>query len=297
MISRLPERTRGELALIAVTLVWGASFVLVKATLEHISTWLFLAARFTVAAVVLLLFFGRRIGAAEGRGTALRAGMWAGLCLAGGFCFQTFGLRYTTPSKSAFITGLTSALVPFLAFLVYRKAPRPSEVLGVAMATVGLGLLTMPAGTLAIGYGDAITLCCTVAFAGHILLLGRFARAVPFELLSVTQVAVTAAVCWIMAGWAEAPYAAQRASVLGAILFTGVLCTAIPFTVQAWAQRHTTPTRTALIFAFEPVAAMITSYLALGETLTARSGWGAFLILAGVLTVELKPAPGPKHPS
>ena len=147
------------------------------------------------------------------------------------------------------------------------------------------------------GYGDAISLCCTVAFAGHILLLGRYARAAPFELLSVTQLAVTAAVCWLMAGWAEAPYGAGEARVWGAVLLTGVLCTAIPFTVQAWAQQHTTATRVALIFAFEPVSAVITSYAVLGETLTGRAALGALLILAGVLTVELKPGSTEKHPS
>ncbi len=293
----LSDRTRGELALIVVTLVWGASFVLVKSTLDHISTWLFLATRFSVATIVLLLFFGRRVVAPQSaRRAAMQVGLWAGLCLAAGYCFQTFGLRYTTPSKSAFITGLTSALVPFFALLVYRKAPHPSEVMGVTVATVGLGLLTMPSGALAIGYGDAISLCCTIAFAGHILLLGRSSPAIPYELLSITQVAVTALLCWVMAGWAEVPYGTLNVRVAGAILFTGILCTAIPFTVQAWAQQHTTATRTALIFAFEPVSAVMTSYAMDGERLSARGAWGAFLILAGVLAVELKPTGPAKHP-
>jgi len=291
------DRTRGELALIAVTLVWGASFVLVKSTLDHVSTWLFLSARFTVAALTLMLFFGKRIAVPQSaRGLAIRGGLWAGLCLAAGFFFQTLGLRYTTPSKSAFITGLTSVLVPFLAFLVYKKAPHPSEAMGVAMATVGLGLLTMPTGALGIGYGDAISLCCTVAFAGHILLLGRYSPVTPFELLSVTQLTVTAAVCWAMVVLAEVPYGGTQARVWGAVLFTGILCTAIPFTVQAWAQRHTTSTRVALIFTFEPVSAAITSYAVLGETLSGRAALGALLILAGVLTVELKPGALRKHP-
>lgn len=294
----MSDRTRGELALIAVTLVWGASFVLVKSTLDHVSTWLFLAARFTVAALTLLLFFGKRTAVkGSARPLAIRGGVLAGLCLASGFFFQTFGLRHTTPSKSAFITGLTSALVPFLAFLVYKKAPHPSEVMGVAMATVGLGLLTMPAGSLGIGYGDAISLCCTVAFAGHILLLGRYSPIAPFELLSTTQLAVTAAVCWAMVAFVEVPYGGTQVRVWIAVLLTGILCTAIPFTVQAWAQQHTTSTRVALIFAIEPLSAAITSYAVLGETLTAKAALGALLILAGVLTVELKPGRPLKHPS
>jgi drug/metabolite transporter (DMT)-like permease len=292
------DRARGELALIAVTLVWGASFVLVKSTLDHISTLLFLAARFTVATLCLTLFFGRRAFVPHpNRGIALTAGAWAGLCLAVGYCFQTVGLRYTTPSKSAFITGLSSVLVPFLAFLVYKKAPHPSEAMGVAVATVGLGLLTMPSGTWAIGYGDAISLCCTIAFAGHILVLGKYAPHAPLELLSVTQLGVTAILCSLMAAIGEIPAADGSLPMWGAIFFTGILCTAIPFTVQAWAQRHTTPTRAALIFTCEPVAAVLTSYLALGEMLTGRTAIGALLILGGLLAVELKPLGAAKHPS
>ena len=213
------------------------------------------------------------------------------LSLVLGTSFHAFELML-----SAFITGLSSVLVPFLAFLVYKKAPHPFEAMGIAVATVGLGLLTMPTGALAIGYGDAISLCCTVAFAGHILLLGRYSPLVPFELLSVTQLGVTAVVCCLMAALTEVPSAASSARVWGAILFTGILCTAIPFTVQAWAQRHTTATRAALIFTFEPVSAAITSYLVLGETLTGRAVIGALLILGGVLAVELKPAGSAKHP-
>ena len=291
----MTPRTRAELSLIVVTLVWGSSFVLVKATLDEIAIWLFLALRFSVAALVLMVYFGRR-ATPSGGNKGIRPGIWAGLCLAAGYAFQTFGLRYTTPSKSAFITALTSALVPFLVLIVYRKAPHPSEVIGIAVATVGLGLLTMPSGTLAIGYGDAISLCCTVAFAGHILLLGRYARMVPFEPLSVWQMIVTAMLFWVMVGFTEPVPKSISLSATGAVLFTGVLCTAIPFTVQAWAQQHTTATRTALIFAFEPVSAMITSHAAGAETLTVRAILGAFLILAGVLTVELKPESSSEHP-
>lgn len=293
----MTARARSEIALIGVTLVWGASFVLVKNTLDLVSTWIFLTARFAVAAVALLIYFRRRL---DFRGKVsrlwLRGGVWAGLCLAAGYCFQTFGLRYTTPSKSAFITGLTSALVPFLALLVYRRTPQRSEIIGVSLATLGLSFLTMPPGAWGLSYGDAITLCCTIGFAGHILVLGRFSKLASFELLSFTQVTIATMICGLMAQWAERPVITLHPRLAGAIVFTGVLCTALPFTVQSWAQQYTTATRTALIFAFEPVSAMITSYIVEGEMLSSRGWFGALLILAGVLAVELKPLPDAKHP-
>ncbi len=291
-------RARAELALIAVTLLWGATFVIVKNALDQASTLIFLAMRFTLAASALaILFRGRLLLQPELRGTTLTGGALAGVCLFGGYFFQTFGLRFTTPSKSAFITGLTTAVVPFFAALVYQKAPHVSEVLGVAVATAGLVMLTLPEGAFAIGFGDAVTVGCTAAFAMHILVLGRWAERSSFALLSVSQLGVTALLALMTCGWAEPARLEWSMGLVGAVAATGLLATALAFTVQAWAQRHTTPTRTALIFALEPVSAAVTSYVVEGELLRGRMLAGAILILGGVLLVEMKPIGAREHPS
>lgn len=294
----MSERARAELALIGVTAIWGSTFVVVKNALDDVSTLLFLAMRFTLATAVLFILFRSQLTVNPGRMRyTLTGGCLAGLCLVSAYWFQTFGLRFTTPSKSAFVTGLISVVVPILGSIVYRKAPQTTEVFGVAVATFGLALLTLPPGRLALGRGDALTLGCTILFAAHILVLGRWSAKSAFALLSVTQIGVTALVAWLLCGWAERPFVRWTPALVFAILVTALLATALAFTVQAWAQRHTTPTRAALIFALEPVSAAITSYFVAGETLTRRALTGAALILAGILLVELKPFGKRRHPS
>ncbi|MBL8232727.1 MAG: DMT family transporter [Bryobacterales bacterium] len=296
-MSSLPLRARAELALVAVTFIWGWSFVIVKNVLGLLPPFVFLSLRFGLAAIVLVILFrGRFANQAHLWRPTLRAGGFAGLCLFAGYVFQTTGLRYTSPSKSAFITGLTMAVVPFLVSIVYRKAPHSSEVMGVAVATLGLGLLTLPPDRLRISFGDLLTLCCTFGFACHILVLGHWASRAAWELLSLTQIAVTGVLSLIAASFTEAVRIPWNREVIGAVLFTGVLATAIPFSVQSWAQRHTTPMRAALIFALEPVWASLASYVLTGELLTGRALAGAVLILAGVLLVELKPWGRVQHP-
>lgn len=291
-------RARAELALIAVTLLWGATFVIVQNALHDASTLVFLALRFSLAATALaILFRSHLFSQPELRPVTLAGGAFAGACLFGGYVFQTFGLRFTTPSKSAFVTGLTTVVVPFLAVLVYQKAPHLSEVIGVVVATSGLAMLTLPAGVAAINRGDALTLGCTVAFAMHILVLGRWASMSSFPLLSVSQLGTTALLALSACAVVEVPRVEWTPRLWMAVVTTGLFATALAFTVQTWAQRHTTPTRTALIFALEPVSAAVTSYLVEGELLRGRALAGAILILAGVLVVELKPFGAREHPS
>jgi drug/metabolite transporter (DMT)-like permease len=219
-----------------------------------------------------------------------------GIFLFLGYLLQTLGLRFTSAPKSAFITGLTSVMVPLLGSLVYRIKPRISEWCGILTATAGLGLMTLPdavlPGATAVGNinrGDVLTFFCTIAFGAHIVTLGHFSRRMGFELLSVAQVGTAAVLSLTLCGWAETPHVEWRPAVLSAILITGLFATALAFTIQAWAQKYTTPTRTALIYMLEPVVAWATSYLLAGEGLTRRAAAGAALILGGVLLVELKP--------
>ena len=288
------RRRRAEAALALMTVVWGATFVLVKAALQDVSATLFLAMRFGLAAAALTLTF---------RGKALWQGAWphpggvlAGIFLFSGYFFQTQGLRFTTAPKSAFLTGLTTVMVPLAAALVYTIRPQVSEVVGVLVATLGMGLMTLEGPIGSMGLGDVLTLLGAAAFAGHIVTLGHFSAFVSFPVLSVTQVGAAAASAVLLLPWVEAPHIVWQPSVIWAILITGLLCTALAFTVQAWAQRHTTSTRTALIFALEPVVAWITSFVVSGEGLAGRGAVGAALILSGVMLVEMKrPCPA-VHP-
>lgn len=289
-------RWQADLALAGIALIWGATFVLVKEALSGVSTLLFLALRFALAAAVLMLAFRGRYSGPGSRRRDLRGGVAAGVCLFAGFAFQTFGLRSTTPSKSAFITGLSIVLVPLIGSIVHRKGPDLSETLGIGTATVGLGLLTLEGPSLQIASGDLLTMFCALAFALHIVVVGRYSAGGSFEVLSVAQVATAALLAGASFWWAEAPRIRWTAGLLAAIAVTGIGATALAFSVQAWAQQRTTATRTALIFALEPVFAWATSYAVLGEVLSLRAAAGAALILAGVLAVELKPISPSRHP-
>jgi drug/metabolite transporter (DMT)-like permease len=283
---------RADLALVGVALVWGVTFVLVKQALQDASTLLFLALRFSLATLALALVFRPRPSRFTRRRTLLRGGILAGLCLSVGYLFQTVGLRYTTPSKSAFMTGLAVVMVPVFGAIWRRKAPAAAEMLGVLAATAGMALMTLNVGTLGMERGDLLTLACAGGFAAHILVVGHYAPRVSFEALSLVQVATATvlalATCW----WVETPVIRWRPGVVAALIVTGLLATALAFAVQAWAQQYTTPTHTALIFALEPVFAWLTSFLLTGETLSWRASAGAVLILAGILLVELKPFGG-----
>jgi drug/metabolite transporter (DMT)-like permease len=275
-------------SLVAVALVWGATFVLVKQALADVSTLLFLTLRFSIAAIVLALVF-RNEFRAPNAWTSLLRGAFAGIFLFGGYVLQTAGLKFTTASKAGFITGLYVPLVPLIGGLIDRKLPELSELVGIAIACAGMFLLTVQRDILNIGQGDLLVAGCAVAYAFHVVILGRFAPVCNIGVLTVAQISAGALLGAATFWWVEPVRLAWSPHVWVALGVTSLLATALAFLIQTWAQRWTSPTRTALIFALEPVFAWMTSYLVAGEVLSRRAGMGAVLILGGILTVELKP--------
>ena len=285
-----------DLSLIAVCFIWGTTFILVKQALPDISTLLFLTLRFSAAAIVLALIFRKQFRTAHVR-RSIYAGVLAGTCLFGGYVLQTFGLKYTSASKTGFITGLYIPLVPFFSGLLYRKLPQISELCGVAAAFAGMALMTIQKDLLEINIGDLLVAGCAVVYAFHILLLGRFAGSSNLGVLIVTQIATGMGVGAMTFWWAEPVRLQWTPGVWIALIVTSLFATAFAFSVQTWAQKWSSPTRTALIFSMEPVFAWATSYVVAGEVLSARGTVGACLILAGILLVESKPFRGASRTS
>ncbi len=283
------QRARAEWALAAVTMVWGTSFTLVQGAIADAPVLSFLSVRFTMATGVLWAAHRLGGGTVAGIAAAVRPGLAAGLVLALAYLLQTHGLLHTTPSKSAFLTSLCVVLVPFLGSLVHKSVPRPFEALGVAMAMIGMGLMTLPGESLEWNPGDLLTLGCAVAFAIHILTVGRFARRTDPVAFILVQAAAAAAVFWFGRAISAPDPVRWTGRLLLALGVTSVLCTALAYSVQAWAQRQSSSTRTALIFSLEPVAAAATSYVVAGESLPPRGLLGAILILGGVLLVDAGP--------
>jgi drug/metabolite transporter (DMT)-like permease len=288
------QRLRADLALGFCTLIWGATFVLVKDALSDISVLVYLAVRFILAALVMGVIFWpslRRVS----RNTAW-AGAQIGLCMFGGYIFQTFGLRYTTPAKAAFITGMCVVLVPLLLAAFARRRITGWIWAGAAAAFAGLYFLTVPPeGLGALNRGDPIVFGCAVMFALHIIFIGRYAGDHSVGALAFLQIGTTAVLATLalplvaLAGW-EKPHVVWSRTVIAAVLVTSIGSTAIGFSFQTWAQRHTSPSHTAILVSLEPVFAALTSWLLAQERFGPRALLGAGLIFGGILLAELKGA-------
>jgi drug/metabolite transporter (DMT)-like permease len=282
---------KAHLLLVLITFIWGVTFVVVKDSLNDSSPLLYNAVRMTLAAVVLAAIFYRQLQTIT-REVAI-AGTIIGTLLWIGYECQTAGLKYTTPSRSAFLTGISVVLVPVLLALIWRRHVNHWTLAGVAAAFVGLYLLTVPASGGSslfanVNRGDLLTLGCAVSFAFQIIYLGRAAQRFPFAQIVVLEIASCALWMWISIPIFErGAFMRISSSMLISIGVTALLGTVAAFIVQGWAQQFTPPTHTALIFALEPVFAGITSYIVVHERLGTRGGIGAGLILAGVLVSEL----------
>jgi drug/metabolite transporter (DMT)-like permease len=283
---------KAHILLVLITLIWGSNFVVIKNALADISPLLFNAVRMSLAAVVLAMIFYRqlpRLGAG-----AVRSGVLVGVFLFVGNELQTTGLKYTTPSKSAFLTGVSVVLVPVLLAVFWKRGINRLTSIGVVLAFAGLYLLTVPASAGAglnlrsMNHGDLLTLGAAVVFAFHIIFIEHATKNHSWQQITVVQVTVTALLMIFTASVAEKVSVVWSPRVLWGIGITGFLSLALAFAIQAWAQQFTPATHTALIFTLEPVFAWLTSFLFLRERLGGRSGLGAACILAGLLISEEK---------
>ena len=268
--------------LLGVVLVWGTTFPLVKAAVRDISPLLFNLLRMSLAAALMIAVHP---GTLRGLTRAeLRLGATAGLFLALGYQFQTTGLAYTTPSKSAFLTGLVVVMVPLLNLLpgvagAHAARPGAAGLGGAGLAFVGLILLTSQPGTGAallsgMHLGEWLTLLCAVAFAAHLLTLAHAAPQVSARRLGTLQIGFAAAVMLLTMPLGGHPVAHLTGRALLALGVTAVLATAAAFTIQSWAQQILPPTHTALILTLEPVFAALTSLLFFRERFGARRAAG-----------------------
>jgi drug/metabolite transporter (DMT)-like permease len=284
----MSSRARARLALLGATLIWGTSFVVVQKALEALPVFHLLACRFLLA-TLLLLPLARR-GAGSWSRELRRDGILIGLLLFAGFTLQTYGLLWTTPSRSAFLTGLSVVLVPIVGLAVGRRL-RPWPAAGSLCAALGLYVLYLPSGreetAVPFGIGDALTLACAVVFAVWVLFVERVVRRHPVRDLAVLQFGVVTALS--LPSFLFTPPTADEFSgfSIGAILVMGVLATAGAFLCQLYAQRHLTAVETGVILTLEPVVAAAFSVLLGVEGWTSSLTFGGALVLAAMLLSEL----------
>jgi drug/metabolite transporter (DMT)-like permease len=290
-------RFKAHCALLTCAFFWGITFVVVKNTLADISVFAYLAARFTLGALPMAWIYRRDLRKLSRRD--IGGGGLLGLCMFGGYAFQTAGIARTTPSKAGFITGFSVVLIPIFLAMVWRRKITAWAWGGALASFAGLYFLTVPRQGIAdLNHGDLLVMGCAVLYALQIIFIERYSATCSIAALSFFQVILTAGLSMLAIpvfhafGWETFHIHFSSQMVFG-VLVTAIFTTAIAYPLLVWAQRHTSATNTALILAAEPVFAAITSFFMLHERLGARALVGAGLILAGIVVAELKGrAPG-----
>ena len=276
-------RTRlATLLLVALTAVWGSTFFLIRDLVETVPPVDFLAVRFSLSAVIMLLVFWRPVRALSRRQVLVGVGLGALYGLAQ--IFQTQGLATTPASVSGFITGTYVVLTPVFTAVLLRERVAGSTWAAVGLATVGLALLSLNG--FSVGVGEAITLLAAALYALHIVGLGRYSASEIATGLSVVQMVVIAVLCVVGAlpGGVVLPSGpGQWASVLYMVVFASILA----LWVQTWAQAHMPATRAAIVMTLEPVFAAFFAVTLGDESATLRMVVGGALVLTAMYAVEL----------
>ncbi len=276
----------GHLALWGTAFIWGTSFVILKEALDSIGTMWVLALRFIIAAALLLLAAGKRLKTLGRDG--LRGSMLLGVCLAAAYIFQTYGLKYTTPGKNAFLTSTYCVLVPFMGWGFYKRRPNAANIIAAFMCVLGIGLVSL-SGTSPFNIGDALTLVCGIFYALQIILTERFIGDCDALSLTGVEFGTAAVICLAGALIFESAPVGLSLELWGSIAYMGVMCTALCFFLQTWGMRYTPSSTAAVIMTFESVFAIIISVIFYDEPVTVRLICGFTLIIASVIISEMAP--------
>ena len=289
-------------ALVSVAMVWGATFVLTQHAIADFDVFTFLAWRFFIASLAFGVFFLKPLLRAFRRAgrSSVRIALVAGVFLALGYVFQTFGMipasqGGTTPARTAFITGLFVVFVPLGQWVLTRRRPRMTVLVGVVLAVIGLYLLSgMSVLSSSQGWvwGDSMVLICAVAYAVHMLVLGRTTTTDSTVLLTFIQLVVVLAICVTMSLFTgKAGALPQGYPLWFALIVCGVFASAYAFAVQTWAQTIMQPAQVALTLIMEPVFGGLFGWFSAGNA-PKNEVIGALFLLGAMLFAELRMGEG-----
>ncbi|MBE5993911.1 MAG: DMT family transporter [Paenibacillaceae bacterium] len=275
------------MGLIITTVIWGSAFVVMKNSVDIISPTYLLALRFTIAFAALTVVFWKRLKRV-GK-TDFICGLVLGFFLFISYFFQTYGLKYTTASKNAFITTLYVILVPFLHWFFNRKKPSKNNVGAAVIAVIGLGFISLE-GDLRVNIGDFMTLICGIFFAFHIVFVDRYTENHDPIILTVMQMAVAAGLSWVVAPLLEGglDLSVIDHSMAVSLLYLGIFSTMICFLLQNMGQKHLSPNTSSIILSFESVFGLLFSVFLLGEPVTLKLLTGCALLFLSVILSEFK---------
>ncbi len=277
---------KAEIILLSITLIWGGTFAVVKFALASSSPLTFLAIRFGTASIIFPLIYRKNYFSMDK--ATFKGGVFLGVLLMIGFAFQTVGLKYTTSSKSAFITGLLVAFTPIAQAVIKKKMPSRGSLIGVGLVAVGLFLLTSPSGQ-GFNIGDILTLFCAISYAVYIVYLDIFSKKHDVSKLTLLQLFITSLLAIAAAPFLETMEVHITTGLIWALLYTSILATVFATYLQTKYQRDITPVRAAIIYSMEPVLANVIAFFAFGEFVGSVGAVGGALIVGGLLTSELVP--------
>ncbi|MGE5352577.1 MAG: DMT family transporter [Acidobacteriota bacterium] len=296
----------GEGALLFNTIIWGGTFVIVKNSLNDISSMLFVGIRFLIASLILLPFAIKELRKLDGKSVFM--GLMVGVFLFLGFSTQTVGLNYTSATKSGFITGSLVMFTPLLQLIIEKRKPTPGAMFGSLLVLLGLVFLSVRDTSVwnlfyelgsNFNFGDVMTLLCAIFFAMQIVFLDKASRRINFKALTLLQISATSMLALLLAFALGAlgiePMRAEfTGSLLGGLAYTAFLATFITMTVQTRFQKEVSPTKAGIIYSFEPLFSAVFAFFALGERFTLFSFIGCALIFSGLLASELLEKVGSK---
>ena len=288
---------KSEAFLILVTILWGATFVIVKEALYDISTMAFIFIRFALAGIILSPFILRK----RISGKSLSGGILLGILLFTGFATQTIGLKFTSATKSGFLTGTAVIMIPFLQILIENKKPNKGVMIGAFLVLIGISLLSSGGESIIslfndlgsnFNIGDIFTLICALFFALYIIFLDVETKRHDFVILLFLQIITTAVLSFIFlfvfsASELEEIRINLTGNLISALLYTSIFATLITTALQTKYQKNVTPAKAGIIFSLEPLFAAVFAFFILGEKITNFGYLGAALILTGLILSEI----------
>lgn len=282
-----------SVGLILTAAIWGFAFVIVKDSLTHIGAVWMVAFRFTIAAVLLALFYCTKLK--QINASYLKQGAMLGLVLFLAYFTQTIGCDYTTAGKNAFLTTTYVILIPLISWGIYRKKPRFYVFIAAILSVTGIGLLALngnDGSLLKMNLGDILTLVCSVFYAIHIIFVAKFNEHKDPILLTVLQFVFAALFGWMTAPFYDGAFPAQAlmsSRVMFSMIYLGVFSTLICFVMQNVCLKYVNSAIASLFLSLESVFGVLFSALLLHEMLSLRMICGCILIFAAILIAEVLP--------
>lgn len=289
----------GEAMLLLVTLLWGATFVIVKESLNDISSLLFIGIRFSIAGLFLLPVILKIRGRMNKE--SVIAGVILGLLNFFAFASQTIGLKYTSATKSGFITGSLVVMIPIFQTIIEKRKPTKGATIGIILVFIGLLFLSSGGSSIftflnelgaGFNFGDTLTLLCAVLFAIYVVYLDMVSFKHDYWVLLTVQIYTTAIMGILFSflfsgiGFEEVKIEITEYLIFG-LLYTGILATLVTTALMTKYQKVVSPSKAGIIYSFEPIFAAIFAFVFLAEYLTGLGYMGTILIFSGLLVSEL----------